>query len=168
VFACLCLQSIIIFTHRTTTRFPFKHPKMPPKTPSRQRVQSESAKTPLTPSIISGMNNVFVSSPTKPSGKTTKYSQADTTNPFITRASSRTTSRAPSPVKRATSGAFPVSDSLQRQAGAGVIRKGGIESKLNVISRDYVPPQKSELKRSRSTPAPVNVSHRFEYSNHLA
>ncbi|KAI0316645.1 WD40 repeat-like protein [Amylostereum chailletii] len=116
-----------------------------PKTPSRHRSRSDAAKTPLTPSVIAGLNNVFISSPTKTGGKQSKFSVGDTTNPFI--------SRPPSPVKRATTGSIPVSASLQRQANAGVIRKGGIESKLNVVSRDYVPPPKAEIKRSKSTPA---------------
>ncbi|KAI0036993.1 WD40 repeat-like protein [Vararia minispora EC-137] len=136
---------------------------MPPKTPSRQRARSDAAKTPLTPSVISGLNNVFISSPTKASTKGGKYSQADTTNPFLAHTSSRPASRAPSPVKRATSGTFPVSDTLQRQASAGVIRKGGIESKLEVVSRDYVPPTKLEPKRSRSTPAMVNRDNRDRF-----
>jgi cell division cycle protein 20 (cofactor of APC complex) len=58
-------------------------------------------------------------------------------------------------VKRTTSGTIQVSESLQRQASSGVIRKGGIESKLDVVSRDYVPPPRPEAKRSRSTPAMV-------------
>lgn len=135
---------------------------MQAKTPSRQRARSDANRTPLTPSIVSGMNNVFVSSPTKGSSKTStgsKYAAvtpADTTNPFITRPTSRPTSRAPSPVKRAVSGGFAVSDSLKRQASSGIIRKGGIESKLDVVSQDYVPPPTSQSKRSRSTPAAVS------------
>lgn len=115
---------------------------MIPKTPSRQRSRSE-AKTPLTPSLIASLNAVSLS-PTK--RVNSKTSAADLTNPFIARSTS--------PVKRTTSGGIPVSASLQRQASAGVIRKGGIESKLDVVTRDYVPPPpKSESKRSRSTPA---------------
>ncbi|KAG6853203.1 hypothetical protein C0991_006152 [Blastosporella zonata] len=62
-------------------------------------------------------------------------------------------SRPSSPIKRTTSASIPVSDSLQRQAGTGVIRKGGVESRLDVVTHDYVPPPKPEVKRSRSTPA---------------
>jgi len=60
-------------------------------------------------------------------------------------------------VKRATPAALAVSDSLSRQASGGVIRKGGVESRLDVVTRDYVPP--SDLKRSRSTPAVVRSLH---------
>ena len=122
-----------------------------PKTPTRHRARSDVAKTPLTPShLISGFNNVTISSPTKTGGnKSSKYSVADITNPFISK------SRPASPVKRATAGGITVTESLQRQASSGVIRKGGIESKLDVVSRDYVPPPKPEAKRSRSTPAMV-------------
>jgi cell division cycle protein 20 (cofactor of APC complex) len=125
-----------------------------PKTPTRHRSRSDVAKTPLTPSLlISGLNNVTISSPTKTGGnKSSKYSVADITNPFISK------SRPASPVKRATSGGITVTESLQRQASSGVIRKGGIESKLDVVSRDYVPPPKSEAKRSRSTPAMVRLT----------
>ncbi|KAI0044278.1 WD40 repeat-like protein [Auriscalpium vulgare] len=119
-----------------------------PKTPSRHRSRSDAAKTPLTPSLISGLNNVFISSPTKTGGK-----GADITNPFI--------SRPPSPLKRATTGSIHVSDTLKRQASAGVIRKGGIEAKLDVVSRDYVPPPRTEPKRSRSTPAIRDSRDRF-------
>ncbi|KAH9169524.1 WD40-repeat-containing domain protein [Lactarius sanguifluus] len=127
-----------------------------PKTPTRHRSRSDVAKTPLTPSLISGFNNVTISSPTKTGGnKSSKYSVADITNPFISR------SRPVSPVKRATSGSINVTESLQRQASSGVIRKGGVESKLDVVSRDYVPPPKSEAKRSRSTPAMRDSRDRF-------
>ncbi|KAH9064552.1 WD40-repeat-containing domain protein [Lactarius vividus] len=128
-----------------------------PKTPTRHRSRSDVAKTPLTPSLlISGFNNVTISSPTKTGGnKSSKYSVADITNPFISR------SRPVSPVKRATSGSINVTESLQRQASSGVIRKGGVESKLNVVSRDYVPPPKPEAKRSRSTPAMRDSRDRF-------
>ncbi|KAF8871680.1 WD40-repeat-containing domain protein [Infundibulicybe gibba] len=108
-----------------------------PKTPSRHRSRSE-AKTPLTPSLLHALNNVSISS-TNP---------FDTTNPFI-----QAKSRPSSPIKRTTSSGIPSSESFQKQAGGGVIRKGGVESRLDVVTRDYVPPPKSEVKRSRSTPA---------------
>ena len=121
------------------------------RTPARHRSSSDVAKAPLTPShLLSALNNVSISSPTKTGrGRSSKYSVADITNPFISE------SRPVSPVKRTTSGTIQILESLQRQASSGVIRKGGIESKLNVVSRDYVPPPKSEAKRSRSTPAMV-------------
>lgn len=34
-----------------------------------------------------------------------------------------------------------------------MIRKGGVESRLDVVTNDYVPPPKPEIKRSKSTPA---------------
>jgi len=50
----------------------------------------------------------------------------------------------------------PKTPSLERQAKGGVIRKGGVESKLEVVTLDYVPPPpKHEIKRSKSTPAVV-------------
>ncbi|KAG6821152.1 hypothetical protein H0H93_005372 [Arthromyces matolae] len=101
---------------------------MQPKTPSRRNRARSEAKTPLTPSLVNGLANISI-------------------NPFVV------SSRPSSPIKRATSGSIPVSDSLQRQAGAGVIRKGRVESRLDVVTHDYVPPPKVELKRSRSTPA---------------
>ncbi|KAG6909445.1 hypothetical protein DXG01_000430 [Tephrocybe rancida] len=101
---------------------------MQPKTPSRRNRARSDAKTPLTPSLVSGLNNISL-------------------NPFVV------SSRPSSPIKRATSTSIPVSDSLHRQAGTGVIRKGGVESRLDVVTRDYVPPPKPEVKRSRSTPA---------------
>ncbi|KAK7460933.1 WD repeat-containing protein slp1 [Stygiomarasmius scandens] len=147
---------------------------MQPKTPTRHRARSDVARTPLTPSVISGINSVglgstFGSSPskkrtTKASAKTLSSSTSvfDTTNPFIkppsrsqsrSRPGSRPGSRPASPVKFLSSSTIPVSEDLQRQAGEGVIRKGGIESRLDVVTRDYIPPPKNDLKRSRSTPA---------------
>ncbi|KAH9474869.1 WD repeat-containing protein slp1 [Psilocybe cubensis] len=128
-----------------------------PKTPSRHRSRSE-AKTPLTPSILSGLNNISLApsttkrttrpgAPTKSKSSTGPF---DTTNPFI---APLPKSRPSSPVKRITSGGIPNSDSFQRQANGGVIRKGGVESRLDVVTRDYVPPPKPEVKRSKSTPA---------------
>ncbi|KAH7908227.1 WD40-repeat-containing domain protein [Hygrophoropsis aurantiaca] len=118
-----------------------------PKTPSRYRSRSD-AKTPLTPSLISALNGISLS-PRKQS-----HHAVDLSNPFISK------SRPSSPIKRSTSGSIPTSDSFHRQATVGVIRKGGIEARLDVVSHDYVPPnqsqgrpQKPELKRSRSTPA---------------
>ena len=123
-----------------------------PRTPARHRSRSDVAKTPLTPShLLSALNNVYISSPTKTGSRSSKYSVADITNPFISK------SRPVSPVKRTTSGSIQVSESLQRQASSGVIRRGGVESKLDVVSRDYVPPPKPEAKRSRSTPAMVRL-----------
>ncbi|KAI0340305.1 WD40 repeat-like protein [Trametopsis cervina] len=119
-----------------------------PKTPARHRSRSET-KTPLTGASV----NIF-NSPTKVS----KPSAADITNPFITSASSRPAS----PIKRATAGSISVSKSLQRQASTGVIRKGGVESRLDVVTRDYVPPPpKSASKRSRSQPAQRDTRDRF-------
>jgi hypothetical protein len=62
-------------------------------------------------------------------------------------------------VKCIAAGSIPNSDSFQRQASGGVIRKGGVESRLDVVTRDYVPPPplKYEVKRSKSTPASVRV-----------
>ncbi|KAJ3872151.1 WD40-repeat-containing domain protein [Lentinula edodes] len=139
-----------------------------PKTPSRHRTRSDvgkTPKTPLTPSVLSGLGNISLGgSPTKKrTGKThAKASSSsgpfDTTNPFIqpsisrSRPNSRPSSRPASPVKF-TTGAIPISEDLKGQAGGGLIRKGGVElSRLDVVSRDYIPP-KPELKRSRSTPA---------------
>ena len=131
-----------------------------PKTPSRARARSE-AKTPLTPSILSSMNNVSLASPTKRSSRPgaplkskPSTSAFDTTNPFI---SSQSKSRVSSPVKCIAAGGIPNSDSFQRQASGGVIRKGGVESRLDVVTRDYVPPPKYEVKRSKSTPATVRI-----------
>ena len=105
-----------------------------PKTPSRRHRARSEAKTPLTPSLIAGLNNISLVS----------------SNPFIV-------SRPSSPIKRTTSSGIPISDSFKQQASAGVIRKGGVESRLDVVTRDYVPPQKPEIKRSRSTPAAVSL-----------
>lgn len=110
-------------------------PMSQPKTPSRFRSRSD-AKTPLTPSLVSRFNAVSLGSPQK------RAHPADVSNPFLVR------SRPASPVKRTTSAAHPNSASSQ----AGVIRKGGIESRLDVVSHDYHP-SRPELKRSRSTPS---------------
>ena len=100
----------------------------PPKTPTRHRSRSET-KTPLSSSIFA-TNNL-----------------ADASNPFIV------ASRPASPVKRSTGGSIQVSETLQRQASAGIIRKGGVESRLDVVTRDYVPPPPKSEKRSRSQPS---------------
>ncbi|KAG6334890.1 hypothetical protein ID866_4199 [Astraeus odoratus] len=116
-----------------------------PKTPSRFRSRSD-AKTPLTPSFISSFNAISLSPRKQFSGVS---HPADLSNPFLAR------SRPSSPVKRTTSGTT-VSSSTGFTHG-GVIRKGGVESRLEVVSHDYHPPQankttRPELKRSRSTP----------------
>ncbi|KAF9224741.1 WD40 repeat-like protein [Gyrodon lividus] len=113
-----------------------------PKTPSRFRSRSD-AKTPLTPSLISSFNAVSFGSPQK-RGATLPSHPADLSNPFLAR------SRPASPVKRTTSGAAGSSATC---SNVGVIRKGGIESRLDVIAHDYHPPSRPELKRSRSTPS---------------
>lgn len=105
-----------------------------PKTPTRFRSRSD-AKTPLTPSVVAQLNAVSLGSPQK------RTHRADISNPFLVRP------RAPSPVKRTTSTQPSTSSS-----NTGVIRKGGIESRLDVVSHDYYP-SRPELKRSRSTPS---------------
>ncbi|TFK31294.1 WD40-repeat-containing domain protein [Crucibulum laeve] len=49
------------------------------------------------------------------------------------------------------------SQSNDIRANGGVIRKGGVESKLDVVTRDYVPPPRADIKGSKSQPA-VNRS----------
>jgi cell division cycle protein 20 (cofactor of APC complex) len=133
--------------------------RMASKTPARHRSRSE-AKTPLTPSLVAALNNASLSSPAKRSSAQTKShtSAHDTTNPFIAPPKSRPVT----PVKRASAG-LAISASLKSQASGGVIRRGGIESRLDVVTRDYVPPPKSEIKRSRSTPAVVSTLMRNLY-----
>ncbi|KAF9485714.1 WD40 repeat-like protein [Pholiota conissans] len=134
-----------------------------PKTPSRHRARSE-VKTPLTPSLVSAMNNVsLVPSPVKrtarPGAPTKSKSSTgpfDTTNPFIAPLT-QPKSRPASPVKRIGQSGIPTSESYQRQASGGVIRKGGVESRLDVVTRDYIPPRQ-EIKRSKSTPAVNRVA----------
>lgn len=131
-----------------------------PKTPATRHRARSDARTPLTPNLVNALNNAAISSsPPKRSSRLfpakTKPSTAafDTSNPFIT-APGNNRSRPASPVRRTTG---KLSDSLQKQAGGGVIRKGGIESRLDIVQHDYVPPPKPELKRSRSTPATVST-----------
>lgn len=144
---------------------------MNPKTPSRQRARSE-VQTPLTPSLRNAMNNMNIRSgaatgtspPKRSTMRSTKASSGplDTTNPFIassqlpsgSKSRSASKSRPGSPVKRNT---IPTNDSLVKQASNGVIRKGGVESRLDVVTNDYVPPAKAEMKRSKSTPAVVRM-----------
>ncbi|PPR08014.1 hypothetical protein CVT24_011075 [Panaeolus cyanescens] len=78
-------------------------------------------------------------------------------NPFITSSSrSRPSSPVKRPLSRSASSNTP-NETLSRQAKAGVIRKGGVESRLEVVTHDYIPqppaqqPQK-DLKRSKSNP----------------
>jgi len=123
---------------------------MPPKTPS-NRVRSRSeVRTPITPSIISGLSNVsLVVSPTKKSLQSRggfKSTGAFDTNQFLASGNARS-----------RSGSRPASPSKQKSQPVGVIRKGGVESRLDVVTCDYVPPPKQELKRSRSTPASVCI-----------
>lgn len=119
-----------------------------PKTPSRvsrQRARSLT-RTPLTASGISEVNGYSLrTSPTK--------NKADLTNPFISTSKHGSSSRATSPVKRSTTGTVEVTERLRRQASNGLIRKGGVESRIDVVTRDYVPPPKSEVRRSKSQPS---------------
>ena len=125
-----------------------------PKTPTRHRSRSET-KTPLTPSLAIGLNSVAYNSPTKSRFPKQVTAIGDASNPFIT-ATSKPSSRPPSPIKRLTGG-LHVTDSLAKQASGGIIRKGSVESRIDVITRDYVPPPKTETRRSRSTPANRSV-----------
>ena len=126
-----------------------------PKTPTRLRSRSET-RTPLTPSLATGLNSIAYSSPTKSRfPKQSGTAVGDVSNPFIA-TTSKPTSRPPSPIKRLTGG-IQVTDSLAKQASGGIIKKGSAESRIDVITRDYVPPPKPEMKRSRSTPANRSV-----------
>ena len=125
-----------------------------PKTPTRHRSRSET-KAPLTPSLTTGLNSTAYNSPTKSRfPKQPGTAIGDVSNPFIT--TTKPTSRPPSPIKRLTGG-IQVTDSLAKQASGGIIRKGSAESRIDVITRDYVPPPKTDMKRSRSTPANRSV-----------
>ena len=125
-----------------------------PKTPSRHRSRSE-VKTPLTLSLVSAPNSSSHYTPgSNPFKRSNSHSNHKThaDNLFVSK------SRPVSPIKRATTGALTVSDNLSRQASGGVIRKGGVESRLDVVTRDYVPPpqpKQQEIKRSKSTSAVV-------------
>ena len=133
-----------------------------PKTPSHRHRSRSETKTPLTPSLASGINALSLGIPRQGSRSPTKGKADVSFNPFLSsRPSSpvrraQSTSRPASPIKRATTGSLQVSDTLQRQASSGIIRKGGVESRIDVITRDYVPPKTQ--KRSRSQP---NVSSAF-------
>ena len=136
-------------------------PQIQPKTPARNRARSET-KTPLTPSVLNGLNNLCLgpSSQKRPGQRTKTKSISgsyDLSNPFIVPPSLAQNSRPSSPIKRTTSSGIPLSEAFKRQANGGVIRKGGVESRLEVVTRDYVPPPKPEIKRSKSTPAVVSL-----------
>ena len=148
-----------------------------PKTPSRHLRSRSETKTPLTPSLAAGMNTLNFGSTSQSPTKSLyrKKSQADMSNPFIdtresrSRAGSPSKKRSTSPIKKMASvgsaAGIPVSRSLRKQASYGLIRKGGVESRIDVITRDYVPPAtssqsqqqlpqpRSEGKRSKSQPA---------------
>ena len=102
----------------------------PPKTPTRHGRSRSETKTPLSSSFFS-TNNL-----------------ADASNPFIV--PSRPASRAASPVKKSST---QMQATLKKQASVGLIRKGGVESRLDVVTRDYVPPPPKSEKRSRSQPS---------------
>ncbi|KIJ37086.1 hypothetical protein M422DRAFT_76156 [Sphaerobolus stellatus SS14] len=109
--------------------------KSNPKTPSRTRA-------PLTPSLTAGLNALSLGG--SPAKRRT-HIQDLTGNPFLT------LSRPASPVKQVTSG-FVVNADLQRQANSGVVRRGGIESRMDVVRHDYFPTTqaKGSPRRSRS------------------
>lgn len=57
-----------------------------------------------------------------------------------------------------------MTEELKRQASSGLIRRGGLESKMDVIKFDYVMPTKGEerggidgIKRSKSQPAGIKA-----------
>ncbi|TFK51065.1 WD40 repeat-like protein [Heliocybe sulcata] len=123
---------------------------MTAKTPARRRARSVTRNT-LTPSFINNMNSMQIASPARISSRTASTAVNDSPNPFISQSKSRNTS----PVKRTVSGGIEVTHELKRQASSGVIRKGGIESRMNVVKNDYIPPPSApETKvprRSKST-----------------
>lgn len=131
-----------------------------PKTPSRR--SRSVTKTPLTPSLLAGLNTLNIASPTKSRGKsngmlTTSKSAAYL--PDLPQPKSRQTS----PLKRSTSNGMLLSEELQRQANSGAMRRNGPESRMNVITNDYVPPPQMETKRSKSQPVIAHVRVEFTY-----
>lgn len=114
-----------------STKISTSHKSHHSKTPSRSR-------PPLTPSLTAGLNSLSLGgSPTKPRRT---HIQELTGNPFL--------SRPPSPIKQTVNG-FVINPELQRQANSGIVRRGGIESRMDVVRHDYFPP-KSTPKRSKS------------------
>ena len=156
-----CLSPLISWLVSSSLRHTFIMSYLP-KTPSHRHRSRSETKTPLTPSLASGINALNLGIPRQGSHSPTKGKADVSFNPFLSsRPSSpvkraQSTSRPASPIKRATTGSLQVSDTLQRQASSGLIRKGGVESRIDVITRDYVPPKTQ--KRSRSQP---NVSNTF-------
>lgn len=109
-----------------------------PKTPARSRARSDAANN-----LANTFSNLNLS-PTKGS------SYKPSPNPFMT----ATTPKRP-----------PVNDSLQRQAQEGIAKKGGLESRLNVVTIVQPPPsqtttQAKQIKRSKSSSS-VTRSDRF-------
>jgi cell division cycle 20, cofactor of APC complex len=121
------------------------------KTPTRSRSVTGTSRGTFSTSTSIDVNfgNLTISSPTK--GR--KTGPADTTNPFL-KSSSGPKSRPASPIKRITGqGSFNVSDELKRQASQGMLRKGAIESRMDIITIDRDLPRPAPISRSKSQPA---------------
>jgi cell division cycle 20, cofactor of APC complex len=114
-----------------------------PKTPSRSRSKS-TPKSSLMSLLDVDFVNLTLGSPTK----NQKAIAGDITNPFLNSGQSRPSS----PVKKAT-GFNPTSAELKRQASMGVLKKGSVESRMEVIFLDHNLPKAPDMKRSKSQPA---------------
>ncbi|KAF8513574.1 WD repeat-containing protein slp1 [Hysterangium stoloniferum] len=113
----------------TTTKTSNSQKSQNPKTPAR-------ARPPLTPSLTASFNALSL-------GERHADGRNVVDNPFLSRPSS--------PVKQATSG-FVVTAELQRQANGGIVRRGGFESRMDIVRHDYFPSTQGNRtpKRSKS------------------
>ncbi len=122
-----------------------------PKTPNRSKSVNATSRGPFTPSMTIDLNlgSLTISSPTKGGRKT---AAGDITNPFLKTSGPK--SRPTSPIKRATGqGNFNVNEELKRQASMGMMRKGAVESRMDVITVDRTLPKPTQMARSKSQPA---------------
>ncbi|KAL5498051.1 SLP1 [Sanghuangporus vaninii] len=63
-------------------------------------------------------------------------------------------SRPTTPVRKFTDmGSFTITDELRREASCGLITRKELQSQLDVMKKDFVPPPRKKVTRSRSQPA---------------
>lgn len=117
------------------------HKSTNPKTPIRPR-------PPLTPSLTAGFDALSLGSPSK----CRTHIQELIGNPFLSRPSS--------PVKQAIGG-FVVNADLQRQANSGVVRRGGFESRMDVVRYDYFPTTQVKTPKRSKSMGRLNQDDRF-------
>ena len=129
-----------------------------PKKSSKRRSKSTQKKTRTYDTTVKtktgDTSNPFISSSDIPRPRTQSLSKSLNYDFRAALDLSGSSSRPTTPAKKFTEmGSFTITDELRRDASCGLLTRKEIQSQLDVMKKDFVPPPIKKVTRSRSQPA---------------